>query len=66
MPDTAYQECDDDGDIDLMSFLFPFAERDEDIIAEPRRQRDVPSVPKVGDGYSEMRLSEVLRQLDAE
>ena len=42
------------------------AERDVDVVAEPGRQRDVPAPPEVGRAAREIRMVEVLGQLEPE
>ena len=42
------------------------AERDVDVIAEPRRQGDVPAAPEVGGVARQVRVIEVLGQLETE
>ena len=42
------------------------AERDIDVVAQPRHQGDVPAAPEVGDAGGEIGCAEVLHEFDAE
>ena len=65
VPKTAHQEDDED-----VADGFPFpharsAERNVEVVAEPRRERDVPAPPKLRDVAGEVRRLEVGHELDA-
>ncbi len=65
VPKTAHEEDDED-----VAHGFPFpharsAERNVEVVAKPRRERDVPAPPKLRDVAGEVRRLEVGHELDA-
>ena len=49
------------------NFSFPAAaKRNIDIVLQPLAERNMPSVPEILNGYRQIRMSEIVRQLNAE
>ena len=65
VPKTAHEEDDEDVADGLPLADARTAERDVEVVAEPRRERDVPAPPKLRDVAREVRRLEVGHELDA-
>lgn len=66
MPEPTQQENDKRVTDHLCLRAAAAAQRDIDVIAEPSRQRNVPSAPELGNVAAEIRHVEVAHQPDAE
>src|SRR5262249_23112037 len=63
MPEPAEQHGDDEIAIAVLSIP---AERDIEIVAQPRAQADVPPMPEIAQTRGEIRLSEIHGEVKAE
>ena len=66
MPQSAHKHRQNQIDVSHELALAVSAKRDVDIIAQPTRQRDVPSVPELGNRRTLVRAVEVLRKVKSE
>ena len=66
VPQTAQEEHQDEVAVHPSRADAVAAERDVQVIAEPRRERDVPAAPELLDGVGDVRPPEVLGEPEAE
>ena len=64
MPDATHQESHEDIPI-ISGFAATVATHwDIDVLGKPSGQRDMPTLPKVGDANGKIRSSEVVREIE--
>ena len=66
VPEAAEHHDDEQVHVRANATLAVPAERDVQVVAQPRGERDVPAVPELGDGLREVGRVEILREHEPE